>query len=276
VDASDIERLLRHHSLAAATSHFHDKLTMTTRKEEVYVLYGSQTGNSEQAAKDLCGQVETRLGPEVIQKLTDTKDSITVVPTHMQLDDFLEIDRAKWTRLIVVIVSSYGVGSAPLGAYRFRELCDAWLNLYGDKNDNPKILNGCHFAMCGLGDSKFPTFFENPTKINESLMLVGAKRVGPLGKADASGTGKEVQANVIDRWMDGIWPELATVVAMKPLPEEQLEEMQNRTVALMKRINPDFMPEKSSNTAFIITIISFLIGIIAVLAGYQSIMVNKK
>jgi hypothetical protein len=63
---------------------------------------------------------------------------------------------------------------------------------------------------------------------------------------------------------------------MKPLLEDQLEEMQNRTVALMEQINPDFMPEKSSNTAFIITIISFLIGIIAVLAGYQSIMVNKQ
>jgi sulfite reductase alpha subunit-like flavoprotein len=248
---------------------------MTTRTEEVYVLYGSQTGNSEQAAKDLCSQVESRLGPEIIKKLTGCKDSITVVPTHMQLDDFLEIDRAKWTRLIIIIVSSYGVGSAPLGAYRFRELCDAWLNLYGDKNDNPKILAGCQFAMCGLGDSKFPTYFENPTKINESLMLVGAKRVGPLGKANASGTGKEVQADVIDRWMDGIWPELATVVAMKPLPEEQLQEMQNRTVALMKQINPDFMPEKSSNTAFIIIIISLLIGIVAVLAGYQSVMMNK-
>jgi sulfite reductase alpha subunit-like flavoprotein len=177
--------------------------------------------------------------------------------------------------LTIIIVSSYGVGSAPLGAYRFRELCDAWSNLYGDKNDNPKILDGCQFAMCGLGDSKFPTFFENPTKMNESLMLVGAKRVGPLGKADASGTGKEVQANVIDRWMDGIWPELATVVAMKPLPEVQLKEMQNCTVELMKKINPDFMPEKSSNTAFIIIIVSFLIGIVAVLAGYQSVMMNK-
>jgi sulfite reductase alpha subunit-like flavoprotein len=249
---------------------------MTTRKEEVYVLYGSQTGNSEQAAKNLCDQVESRLGPEIIKKLTGTKDNITVVPTHMQLDDFLEIDRAKWTRLIVIIVSSYGVGGAPLGAYRFRELCDAWLNLYGDKNDNPKILDGCQFAMCGLGDSQFLTFFENPTKINESLMLVGAKRVGPLGKADASGTGEKVQANVIDRWMDGIWPELATVVAMKPLPEDQLQEMQNCTVELMKKINPDFMPKKSSNTAFINIIVSLLIGIVAVLAGYQSVIMNKK
>jgi sulfite reductase alpha subunit-like flavoprotein len=246
---------------------------MTTRKEEVYVLYGSQTGNSEQAAKELCGQVENRLGPEIIQKLTGTKDSITVVPTHMQLDDFLEIDRAKWTRLIVIVVSSYGVGQAPLGSYRFRELCEAWLNKY-DKTDNPKILDGVHFAMCGLGDSKFATFFHNPTKINEGLMLVGAKRVGPLGKADASG--KEVQTEVINRWMDGIWSELATVVAKKPLSEEQLEEMQNVTVALMKQINPDFMPEKSSNTAFFVTIVSLLVAIVAILAGYQLVLVNKK
>ena len=31
----------------------------------------------------------------------------------MQLDDFLELERAPWTRLVVIITSSYGVGQAP-------------------------------------------------------------------------------------------------------------------------------------------------------------------
>lgn len=251
---------------------------MTTRTEEIYVLYGSQTGNSEQAAIELCDQVKTRLSPAVIQKLTGTKDEITVVPTHMQLDDFLEIDRAKWTRLMVIIVSSYGVGQAPLGAYRFRDLCDAWLLKYGKSDaDASKVLDGVYYAMCGLGDSKFPTFFQNPTAINAGMTRVGAKRVGPLGKADASGTGKHVQLKVIERWMDGIWPELAKVVAKDPLAQERLEEIQTGTVELCKIINPDFTPEsKSTNLAFIVTMLSFLVGLVAIFFGYQMVAMNNK
>jgi len=249
--------------------------TMVTRKEAIYVLYGSQTGNSEQAAIELCDQVATRLSPEIIQKITGTKDEINVVATHMQLDDFLEMERAKWTRLMVIIVSSYGVGQAPLGAYRFRDLCDAWLNQYA-KSDDPKILDGVFYAMCGLGDSKFLTFFQNPNKIDEGLTLVGAKRVGPLGKADASGTGKQIQAKVIEGWMDGIWAELAKVAAKDPLSEGDLDEMKNRTVALCEEINPDFRPEKTSNFAFIFTVFSFIVGVLAVFVGYQMVMINKK
>ncbi|EEC43949.1 predicted protein [Phaeodactylum tricornutum CCAP 1055/1] len=215
---------------------------MVSRKEDVYVLYGSQTGNSEQAAKELCEQFYTKLSPAAIQKLTGTEDTITVVPTHMQLDDFLELDRCKWTRLVVIVTSSYGVGMAPLGCYRFRELCDAWLQLY--KGTKPAILDGMYFAMCGLGDSKYTTYFENPTKINESLHLVGAQRVGPLGKADASGTGTEFQQTVIARWMEGIWPHLANVVVKEPLSAQRLETMQNSTEELCRKINPDFLPKR--------------------------------
>lgn len=234
---------------------------MTTRTENVLVLYGSQTGNSEQAAKDLCDQVNTKLTPEIIQKLTKTKDVITVKPMHMQLDDFLELEKAAWTRLVVIVVSSYGVGQAPLGAYRFRELCDAWA-----ENKDRNILDGVYFAMCGLGDSKYTTFFQNPTKFNETMIQVGAKRVGPLGKADASGTGKDAQLEVIERWMDGIWPYLAEAVAKEPLPEERLEQMQNQTITLCRKINPDLFPETSMSSQRMILLISVLVAILSAVA----------
>ena len=235
---------------------------MTTRTEKVYVLYGSQTGNSEQAAKDLCSQVESKLGPSEIQKMTGTKDVITVVPTHMQLDDFLELERCKWTRLMVIITSSYGVGQAPLGCYRFRDLSDAWMDEYNVQK-HEKVLKGLYFAMCGLGDSKYPTFFQNPKTINDALNLVGAERVGPLGKADASGTGNDIQQKVIERWMDGIWPHLAKVVVKEPLPPERLEEMQRSTVKLCQKINPDFMPEEKPKFSLAIPILVLLLAVAA-------------
>jgi sulfite reductase alpha subunit-like flavoprotein len=245
--------------------------TMTTearRKEKVYVLYGSQTGNSEQAAKDFCHQVSTKLSPENIHKLTGCKqEKISMIPqveaTHMQLDDFLELQRCKWTRLMIIFTSSYGVGQAPLGCYRFRDLCDAWHDDHYScaaaaaaedettNNTQPKtILDGLHFAMCGLGDSKYTTYFQNPTRIDKALQLVGARRVGPLGQADASGTGDLLQSTVIERWMDGIWPHLAAVLVQDPPSTERLAEMEHVTVQLCERINPDFekLEEKKTKT----------------------------
>jgi len=233
-----------------------------TRTEKVLVLYGSQTGNSEQAAKDLCEQMSSKLTP-LLPKLNGGSTTIQVEATHMQLDDFLELERAAWTRLIVICVSSYGVGQAPLGGYRFRELCDAWAE---DPEAHKGILDGLYFALCGLGDSKYTTFFQNPTKINETLLQVGAKRAGPLGKADASGTGDQAQTEVVEKWIQGIWPHLAQVVVKEPLSSERLNEMQQKTVELCRKINPDFPEPKHSTETLISVALALLVAIIAV--GY--------
>ena len=184
--------------------------------------------------------MSSKLSPSIIQKLTGTKETITVEPTHMQLDDFLELDKCTWTRLMIIITSSYGVGQAPLGCYRYRDLSDAWYEDMQNDKQHQGVLDGLSFAMCGLGDSKFTTFFQNPKRIDEAMHLVGAKRVGPLGKADASGTGEELQSKVIQDWIENIWPHLAKVVVEPPLSEERLKEMQLATVKVCQIINPDF------------------------------------
>lgn len=200
-----------------------------TERESVLVLYGSQTGNSEQAAKDLCSAASRTL------------PSVEFEP--LQLDDFLELRHSQYTRLIVIIVSSYGVGGAPLGAYRFRDLCDYW------KATPPgKVLDGLSFCMCGLGDSKYTTFFENPTTIHSVLVSVGAKFYGELGKADMSGTGENEQPKVIERWIQKTVPVLKTALAQPKPSNERLEEMQQATVAVSKKINPDYRPQGGDAT----------------------------
>ena len=49
------------------------------------MLYGSQTGNSEQAAIDLAEKAPAKL----------SNDEVAVTARHMQLDDFLEKDEAE-------------------------------------------------------------------------------------------------------------------------------------------------------------------------------------
>lgn len=237
---------------------------MTSRTEKVYVLYGSQTGNSEEHAKTFCKDMTTKLSPSAIQALTGTKDKITVAPTHMQLDDFLELQKADWTRTMVIIVSSYGIGQAPLGSYRFRDLCDAWKER---KTEN--VLNGVQFAMCGLGDSSYTTFFRNPTTIHEAMLQVGAQRVGPLGKADAKKTGNDSQANVIANWKNQVWEPLAQAISKPPLDKEKLQEMQDKTIELCCEINPDFEPpagKGSANGLNLSLIVPVAVVLLAILA----------
>ncbi|KAK1745743.1 flavodoxin family protein [Skeletonema marinoi] len=187
--------------------------------EEVLVLYGSQTGNSEAAAEQLSSLLPSKLS---------TSDNRTLTSRCMHLDDFLELEQAKWTRLVIIVCSSYGVGQAPIGARKFREVCDTILERFGyddttndGKNNNgDKMLTGVNYALLGLGDSHYTTFFRNPTAFENALSSVGATRVGELGKADASGTGNMEQSKVIERWIDSIWKDLQPVID-KPMTEEE-------------------------------------------------------
>lgn len=192
---------------------------MASSSEEVLVLYGSQTGNSEAAAEQLSSLLPSKLS---------TSDNRTLTSRCMHLDDFLELEQAKWTRLVIIVCSSYGVGQAPIGARKFREVCDTILERFGyddiandnNKNKSDKMLAGVNYALLGLGDSHYTTFFRNPTTFENALSTAGATRVGELGKADASGTGNMEQSKVIERWIDAIWKDLQPVID-KPMTEEE-------------------------------------------------------
>jgi len=173
---------------------------------EILILYGSQTGNSEAAAKEL--------GQKINQQLSSKR----VTSTVMQADDFLEIQNAKWTtNLFIIITSSYGVGHAPLGCQKFRLFCDDILD--NNNNDNANAndnnndsdaddkLKGMKFALLGLGDSFYSTFLNNPTRIYNALKKAGGVDIiGDFGKADASGKGEDEQGKVVMRWMDDVMP----------------------------------------------------------------------
>jgi len=204
---------------------------------EILILYGSQTGNSESAAREIASQFPTKLSP--LLKNANAK------PTVMTLDDFLEMHHAPWKPIIIIVCSSYGVGQAPLGARRFRELCDALLERQRNDSSNGKLLESVQYFLLGLGDSHYTTFFRNPTVINEALNACGAVRRGVLGKADASGTGEDEQGKVIERWVEGLWSDLANVVNKLINDDQQLEKAQEETWSLCLELFEDWRPVKS-------------------------------
>ena len=122
----------------------------TTTTESIWVLYGSQTGNSEQAAKDFCQQIETKFTPSYFKDLH--LDPVKVETTCMQLDDFLEYQHAAFTKTMVIFVSSYGVGQAPMGSPMFRSFAEELLVQVESEKTSTDLLKGLDYAICGLGE----------------------------------------------------------------------------------------------------------------------------
>lgn len=236
--------------------------------KEIAILYASQTGNSAQAAEDIQKQATSslkKLGVELSSK-----------PCLYELDDFLEQHGAPWTRVVVIVVSSYGVGQAPLGGRRFREWCDSLMEV-----DNRQLLQGLHFALCGLGDSNFTTFLKNPTTVDTALQSAGAQRVGEMGKADASGKGDQEQSVVVDRWIQKLWPQLANVLQNEEtLSSGRLEEIQRDTMALARKINPDLQGEAAMSSHTVVkasssTIVPHLPLLVAVLIAVLGLGISQ-
>lgn len=119
------------------------------RTESVWVLYGSQTGNSEQAAKDFCEQIEEKFTPSYFESLK--VDPVKVKTNCMQLDDFLEYEHSAFTKTMIIFVSSYGVGQAPMGSYKFRSFAEELLAQTKSGDLGSTFLKGISYAVCGLG-----------------------------------------------------------------------------------------------------------------------------
>jgi len=129
--------------------------------------------------------------------------------------------------------------------------------------------------LLGLGDSKYTTFFLNPTAIDSALSKAGAERVGSLGKADASGTGDKVQLLVIEDWCRNILTDLKR--AVKELDglddekwnekEEELSLVRNNTGDLCKLIYEDWDKNAKADDAHNNMLMMLLPLAIAILLG---------
>lgn len=191
-------------------SHFQPGTTMPDNdddtKEEILVLFGSQRGTSEDAADAFAKEAPSR---------------INVTVKIAELDKFLE--SPSWRRVVVIFVSSFGHGGAPMGAEEFRKFCNRLI-----EDCNPGFLTGIHFALCGQGDSKYETFQENPKTVVQALTMAGAELIGTVGVTDAKSQMR--QQDEIRQWIESIWDPLSKVLAdTPPKSDERLQEMNAAT-----------------------------------------------
>lgn len=224
-------------------------------RKKIWVLFASQTGNSQQAA--------TRIAEKIPSKLPGYEAALA------SLDDFLEIEKAAWTQFVLICLSSYGVGQAPMGGYGFRHFCD-----YIVEHNCADVLKGVHFGLLGLGDSMYTTFFHNPTITNEAMEKAGATRIAAIGKADAS----EKQLQSIDEWIENLWKPLKEAVESAPsLTEESLKKIQMETLDICQSAIPDFVnPFKKKKSDVSLTNLIGLSIVVALVAVVCYMMMQSE
>lgn len=192
--------------------------TADEEAKTVTVLYGSHGGTAEETAEALYQELTTRFST-----------SSVVGPTA--LDDFME--SPQWTSVVVIVVSSFGMGHAPRNARRFRKLCDHWTETLLRDDGKDKPLHGVRFALLRLGSSLYSTYQGNPTSVYNGLIAAGARSIGEKGAVDSSG-GPAPQRQQILEWQNALMEPLRTALSAagpedRVLSMEMLQEMNART-----------------------------------------------
>ncbi|KAI1269113.1 riboflavin synthase domain-like protein [Xylariaceae sp. FL1019] len=142
------------------------------RDRRMLILYGSESGNSEEAAQDI-EDLARRLHFET--RLEEMND--------VELNDLLQYS------LVVFVISTTGQGELPKNARIF------WAGQKGRKGQKrrkgllssslpPSCLSQVKFTSFGLGDSSYTQFNWAARKLHKRLETLGAVEFLPRGEAD--------------------------------------------------------------------------------------------
>ena len=127
--------------------------------------------------------------------------------------------------------------------------------------------------MLGLGDSKYSTFFLNPIALDSALSKSGAKRIGSLGKADASGVGDHTQSLVMQQWCQNIVPDVIVFVQEYINRQEETESVELKqakveTCKLCQELFDDWEEDDNAklkhtkNNSFIVIVLVVLVSVV--------------
>ncbi|KAK8106208.1 NADPH-dependent FMN/FAD containing oxidoreductase [Apiospora kogelbergensis] len=132
-------------------------------KRKILILYGSETGNSQDVAEDI-ERLARRLHFETeLEEMNDVRPDIRKTLTQHTF--------------VVFVISTTGQGDLPKNAQQL------WRCLR-KKNLPPTWLDGVNFTTFGLGDSSYPQYNWAAKKLYVRLKQLGATEFFPRGEAD--------------------------------------------------------------------------------------------
>uniref|UniRef100_A0A8C1QCP9 Methionine synthase reductase n=1 Tax=Cyprinus carpio TaxID=7962 RepID=A0A8C1QCP9_CYPCA len=145
------------------------------------ILYGSQRGQAQSIAEEICQQAAEHGFTADISCLSNQH--------NYNLDSEI--------RPVVFMVSTTGDGDPPDTAQKF-------VRKIKNKSLPHHHFSHLRYALLALGDTNYANFCNGGKTIDSRLQQLGAKHFYPTGHAD-DGTGLEV---VVDPWIEGLWDAL--------------------------------------------------------------------
>jgi sulfite reductase alpha subunit-like flavoprotein len=152
-----------------------------------YVVYGSQTGNSEAIAK--------RISMEL-------KKDHNINNQYLVLNKFLSYmqkfpEKKNEKNFVIIVCSTTGNGDAPNNGDNFVR----WIKR---KTHSSDLLNNVYYTILGLGDSNYSKYQYIPRQIDEYLSKLGAGRFYSKGEADEA-YGLE---RIVEPWVTNLYVSL--------------------------------------------------------------------
>uniref|UniRef100_A0A8C2CIR5 Methionine synthase reductase n=1 Tax=Cyprinus carpio TaxID=7962 RepID=A0A8C2CIR5_CYPCA len=145
------------------------------------ILYGSQRGQAQSIAEEICQQAAEHGFTADISCLSNQH--------NYNLDSEI--------RPVIFVVSTTGDGDPPDTAQKF-------VRKIKNKSLPHHHFSHLRYALLALGDTNYANFCNGGKTIDSRLQQLGAKHFYATGHAD-DGTGLEV---VVDPWIEGLWDAL--------------------------------------------------------------------
>ncbi|KAI0965645.1 hypothetical protein F4678DRAFT_452086 [Xylaria arbuscula] len=137
-----------------------DGNVQTLDQRKILILYGSETGNSEESAGDIERLARRLHFQTILEEMND-----------VGLSDLLQYP------LVIFVISTTGQGEIPKSARNF------WKSLLR-KRLPPNCLRHVNFTTFGLGDSSYFQYNWAARKLHKRLEQLGAVEFLPRGEAD--------------------------------------------------------------------------------------------
>uniref|UniRef100_A0A9J7YEA8 Methionine synthase reductase n=2 Tax=Cyprinus carpio TaxID=7962 RepID=A0A9J7YEA8_CYPCA len=166
------------------------------------ILYGSQRGQAQSIAEEICQQAAEHGFTADISCLSNQH--------NYNLDSEI--------RPVVFMVSTTGDGDPPDTAQKF-------VRKIKNKSLPHHHFSHLRYALLALGDTNYANFCNGGKTIDSRLQQLGAKHFYPTGHAD-DGTGLEV---VVDPWIEGLWDALKKTFSSMATSDQQDADLSDCT-----------------------------------------------
>lgn len=181
-----------------------------------YVVYGSQTGNSEAIAKRISSELKS---------LHKKENEYLVMNKFLQsMQKFPEKKSQK--NFVIFVCSTTGNGDAPNNADNFVR----WIKR---KTHSSDLLSNVFYTILGLGDSNYSKYQYIPRQIDEYMSKLGAGKFYARGEADEA-YGLE---SVVEPWISQVYPTLDSFLQTLNIGEKACDEMLVVKEAKSKEVN---------------------------------------